>query len=153
MRSKRRRERKCFNKAFLTTPQSPTVTAPLTRGALEHPNICKRTFFCINSNDRPLCVLSAYRLKIRRTVLAKGAYIILRQGVALVNIAAHLANKAFLALGFGLGLNILLVLGVGHGLGVGNNPCLGHTAYKHTVCVKVNILLHLKGHKGVNIPS
>ena len=84
-------------------------------------------------------------------MLAEGADKVLRQGVALVNIAANLADKAFLALGLGLRLYIFLIIGVGDSLGVGNYARLGYAANKHSVGVKVYVLLDLKGHKGIDV--
>lgn len=63
-----------------------------------------------------------YRLKISRAVLAKGTDKVLGQWVALVDIAAYLANIAFFALSLGFGLYIVLVIGIGHGFFIGDNP-------------------------------
>ena len=62
-----------------------------------------------------------YRFKIRCTVLAKRAYIIIGELLALVDISADLANKAFLALGFGLWLNIILIIGICHCISIGDH--------------------------------
>ena len=39
------------------------------------------------------------RLKVNGSVLAQGAYKVIRQHISLVDVSAHLADKAFLALG------------------------------------------------------
>ena len=84
-------------------------------------------------------------------MLAKRANVIVGQGIALIYVAAHLAHKAFFALGFGPGLYVVLVVGVGHRFLIGNNTCFTYRANKHTVGVKVKILLYLQGHKGVYV--
>lgn len=84
-------------------------------------------------------------------MLTKGTDNILGQGVALVDITANLTYKALLALGFGLRLNVVLIISVGHSCLVGNNSCLGNGADKHTVGIKINVLLNVKGHKGVDV--
>ena len=61
------------------------------------------------------------RLKIGDAVLAERTDEVLGQLLALVDIAANLADPALFALGFGLGLDVVLVVGVSHGLTVGKD--------------------------------
>ena len=72
------------------------------------------------------CLL--YRLKVYGTMLAQRADDILGELVALVDVAANLADEAFFALGLGLRLDILLIVGVGHGLPVIDDAGFGHAA-------------------------
>ena len=76
-------------------------------------------------------------------MLAKRADKVVGQRLAFVNVAAYLANVALLAFGFGLGFNVFVVVSVGHCLSVGKHSRLGNGANKHSVCVKVYILLDL----------
>ena len=46
-------------------------------------------------------------------MLAEGANEVFGEHVALVNVAAHLADVALFALGLGFGLDVVLVIGVG----------------------------------------
>ena len=71
--------------------------------------------------------------------------------LALVNVAADLANVPLLALGLRFGFNVRVVVIVCHSCLVGNNASLGHGAYEHTVSIKIYILLHGKGHKGIDV--
>ena len=86
-------------------------------------------------------------------MLAERADKIIRQNITLVNITAHLADKAFFALGLGLRLDIILIIIICHGLGVGYYARLGNKAYKHSVRVKVHILLNLERHKRIYISA
>lgn len=54
-------------------------------------------------------------------MLAQRADDILGELVALVDVAANLADKAFLAFGLGLRLDVLLIVVVGHGLPVADD--------------------------------
>ncbi len=84
-------------------------------------------------------------------MLAERADKIIRQLVAFVDISAHRAYEALLALGIRLWLYIALVIGVGHGLYIGDNARLSYGADKHSVCVKIYILLYLKRHECIDI--
>ena len=90
-------------------------------------------------------------LKIGCTVFTKRANEIVGQLVSLVNIAANLAYIALFTLGFGFRFNVVLVIGVCHGFGLRNHTGFGNAANKHSVGIKVNVLLNLKRHKGINI--
>jgi hypothetical protein len=90
-------------------------------------------------------------LKIRCAVLTQRAYNILRKGLAFIDIATDLADKAFLASGFRLGLNIILIVSVCHSVLVGKHASLCDAADKHSVRIQVYILLDLKGHKGIDV--
>ena len=68
-------------------------------------------------------------------MLAPGADKVLGQGVALVDIAADLADIALLALGLGLGLDVCVVVGVGHGLTIRDGASLGDGADEQTVAL------------------
>ena len=90
-----------------------------------------------------ISVLSFDRLKIHSAMLAQRADDILGELVALVDVAANLADKAFLAFGLGLRLDVLLIVVVGHGLPVADDAGFGHAADEHAVGTQIHILLHL----------
>ena len=94
---------------------------------------------------------SRYRLEVLRAVLAEGADEVLGELVALVDVTADLADVALLAVRFGLGLNVCVVIDVGHGLLIREDSRLAYRADEHSVCVKVNVLLDLERHKGIDI--
>ena len=96
-------------------------------------------------------IVLTYGLEISRTVLAEGADYIIGKGVALMYISAYLAYESLLALRFGLGLDVVLIVCVGYTFLIGNNSCFRYGADKHSVGVKVDILLYLKGHEGIYI--
>ena len=96
-----------------------------------------------------VCLLNF--LKIRSAVLAERANEVLGKGVPLIDIAADLADIALFALGLGLRLDVLVIIGVGHGLGIREDLGLADRADKHTVGVKVDVLLYGKRHKGVDV--
>lgn len=76
------------------------------------------------------------RHKISSPMLAQRADKVVGQLVALVDITAHLAYEAFLALGLWLRLHITLVIVVGHSLHVGDHAGFCHCTDEHAVCVK-----------------
>ena len=84
-------------------------------------------------------------------MLAKRTDEVLGKLVALIDISADLAYKALFAFRLRPRFNILLIVGVCHSLGIGNNSRLGNRADKHSVSVKINILLNLQGHERVDI--
>ena len=79
-----------------------------------------------------LCVLFyqhlylLYWLKICGSMFAQRANKVLRQFVALIDVAAHFANKSLLALCLWLGLYIILVIGISHGILIAHHPRLCH---------------------------
>ena len=89
--------------------------------------------------------------KVLRAVLAQGADKVLRQGFALIDVAADRADVALLALGLGFGLDVCVVVGVGHGLAVRDGTGFGDGADEHTVALQIHVLLHLQGQDGVDI--
>ena len=76
-------------------------------------------------------------------MLAQRTDEILGQLVALIDIAADLADKALLALGLGLGLDVVLVIGIGHGILVADDASLGDGADEHAVRAEIHIFLDL----------
>ena len=59
-------------------------------------------------------------------MLAQRADEVLGQRIALVDVAADLADISLLALGLGLGLDMILIIGISHRLAVGEDSCLGN---------------------------
>ena len=94
---------------------------------------------------------SAQGLEVGSAVLAERADEVVGQDLALVDVAADLADPALLEVGLGLGLDVGLVVVVGHGLLGGQDPGLGNGADEHAVSVQVHVLLHLEAHKGVDV--
>jgi hypothetical protein len=84
-------------------------------------------------------------------VLAKRTDEVLGELVALIHISANFADIAFFLGRLRLGLDVILIVGVGHGFFLGDDSCFGDSADEHAVCVKVNVLLYLQGHEGVDI--
>jgi len=84
-------------------------------------------------------------------MLTERADEILGQDITLVNVAADLADVALFALGLGLGLDVFVVVAVGHRFCVIDNARFGDRADEHSVGIKIDILLNLEGHKGVDI--
>ena len=78
-------------------------------------------------------------------MLTERADEILGQRVSLVDIAADLAYKAFLPLGFRLWLYLFLIVGISHCRNIGNDARLGDAANKQTVRAEVDILLDAAG--------
>ena len=70
-------------------------------------------------------------------MLAKGTDEVLGKLIALVNIAADLADEALLSARFGLGLDVALVIGVGHAGGSGDHAGFGDRADEHSVRVSM----------------
>ena len=70
------------------------------------------------------------RFKVCGAMLAQRADIIFGKLFAFVDIAADLADIAFL-FGFGLGFHIFLVVGVGHGLQIGQTDALETMTYTY----------------------
>ena len=92
-------------------------------------------------------------LKVLCAVFAKGTNKIFRKLVALIDIAADLADKALLALRLGLGLHMILIIGVGHGVLIRKHSGLADGADEHSVGVQIHILLYLQRHKGIDVPG
>ena len=84
------------------------------------------------------------RFKIRCGMFAKGTDEILGKRVALVDISADFAHKAFFALCLWLGLDIAVIVAVGHCFLVGDDSCFCYRADEHTVGVKVDILFNFE---------
>ena len=74
-------------------------------------------------------------------MFTKGTDEVLGKNVAFIYIAANFTYIAFACVW--LGFNVCVVVSVGHRFGVINNSCLGNGADKHTVSVKVHVLLNL----------
>ena len=84
-------------------------------------------------------------------MLTERAYDIVRKLIAFIDISADLTYITLLAFRFRLRLNVLLVVCVGHGLLVREHSRLGHGADEHTMCIKIDIVLDLQGHEGVDV--
>ena len=83
-------------------------------------------------------------------MLAQGANVILRQGIAFIYIAADLANKALLFC-FRLGLYILLIVGVGHGFNIVEVYTLNYITDEPHVGLQIDLTDHIAGNIAVGI--
>ena len=84
-------------------------------------------------------------------MLAQRADDILRKLVTFVDISADLADKALFAFCFRLRFYVLLIIGIAHGFPIAHDAGFGNAADEHTMGTQVYILLHLQGHKCVDI--
>ena len=82
-------------------------------------------------------------------MFAQRADVICRQGLALINVAADVADVAFLLDGLGLGLDFGMVIGVGHAGFAGKRRHLGHFGQKYGVALQLPGIHHLGGDVGV----
>ena len=76
---------------------------------------------------------------------------VIQKDVTFINISADRANVAFLSLGFRLWLDVIEVVRVRHRFLVVNHARLGHTANKHSVRSKVDVLLDVQRKHRVNV--
>ena len=85
-------------------------------------------------------------------MLAERADEIIRKGLALIDIAAHCADPALLALCLWFRLDVVLIIGIGHGLLIGHHAGFRHLADEHAVRPEIHVGLHLQRHHRVDVP-
>ena len=84
-------------------------------------------------------------------MFTEGADKVIGKLLSLVDVSTDLANVALLTLGGRLRLDVCMVVRVGHSLAIRDNPRFRNGADEHTVCIKINVLLDLQGHEGIDI--
>ena len=92
-----------------------------------------------------------YRRKIRYSMLTKRADKIVRKYISFINVTANITYKAFLSFCLWLWFYIVMIIGISHCILIAHHTRFCYSTDKHSVCIKIHILLYLQGHKCIDV--